>query len=42
MLNGLKPTIGLDEKTEQAVVKRMADSELKKKNRALRRKNRKK
>jgi hypothetical protein len=39
MLSGLKPTIGLDAKTEQAVIKRIADGERKKKERALKKKN---
>ncbi len=38
MLAALKPTIGLDAKTEQAVIKRMADGERKKKERELKKK----
>ena len=40
MLKGLKPTMGLDEKTESAVNKRMDDMNQKKKDRAQKRKDR--
>ncbi|MGY3214933.1 hypothetical protein [Mucilaginibacter sp. HD30] len=39
MLKGLKPTMGLDEKTESAVKKRMGDMSQKKKDRAQKKKN---
>lgn len=39
MLKGLKPTMGLDSKTESSVNKRMADMEKKKKEKALKKKN---
>ncbi|PJJ83821.1 hypothetical protein [Mucilaginibacter auburnensis] len=39
MLSGLKPTIGLDAKTEQAVTKRMADMKQKKDDRAKKKKD---
>lgn len=40
MLLGLKPTVGLDEKTEKAVIKRVAEMEQKKKDKALKKKKR--
>jgi hypothetical protein len=41
MLKGLKPAMGLDEKTESAVKKRLDEMKQKKKNRALKKKNKK-
>jgi hypothetical protein len=42
MLQGLKPTIGLDAKTESSVNKRIAEMEKKKKEKALKKKNKEK
>jgi hypothetical protein len=42
MLKGLKPTMGLDEKTESAVKKRLDEMKQKKKDRAEKKKNKKK